>query len=305
MGVTMKLPEAYEEINIESLKLLRRGKVRDIFDLGENLLLVASDRISAFDVVLPTTIPYKGKVLSSISSFWFDKTKKVIKNHLVTDDVKEYPCPLSVQEKDLLRGRSMLVKKGEMVEVECVVRGYLDGSGWRSYKATGDLFDIPLPAGMKQGDRLPEPLFTPTTKAVTGHDENISFAEVKRTVGDDLAEYLRKKSMELYQTASSFVYEKGLILADTKFEFTVVDGEVLLADEVFTPDSSRYWDRETYRPGGPQPSFDKQFIRDWLDSQDWDKTPPAPPLPQEVVEKSVGKYLEVYKKVTDRDLSIS
>lgn len=301
----MKLPEAYEEINIESLKLLRRGKVRDIFDLGENLLLVASDRISAFDVVLPTTIPYKGKVLSSISSFWFDKTKKVIKNHLVTDDVKEYPCPLSVQEKDLLRGRSMLVKKGEMVEVECVVRGYLDGSGWKSYKATGDLFDIPLPAGMKQGDRLPEPLFTPTTKAVTGHDENISFAEVKRTVGDDLAEYLRKKSMELYQTASSFVYEKGLILADTKFEFTVVDGEVLLADEVFTPDSSRYWDRETYRPGGPQPSFDKQFIRDWLDSQDWDKTPPAPPLPQEVVEKSVGKYLEVYKKVTDRDLSIS
>ena len=300
----MKLPEAYSEIKLASLKLLRRGKVRDIFDLDEHLLLVASDRISAFDVVLPTTIPFKGKVLSSISSFWFDKTKEVIKNHLITDDVEDYPCPLSVQEKDLLRGRSMLVKKGEMVEVECVVRGYLDGSGWRSYKATGDLFDIPLPAGLKQGDRLPEPVFTPTTKATTGHDENISFAEVKRTVGDDLAEYLRKKSMELYHTASSFVYEKGLILADTKFEFTVVGDEVLLADEVFTPDSSRFWGRETYRPGGPQPSFDKQFIRDWLESQDWDKTPPAPPLPQEVVEKSVGKYLEVYKKVTGRDLSI-
>jgi phosphoribosylaminoimidazole-succinocarboxamide synthase len=301
----MKLPKAYGEINLKNATLLRRGKVRDIFDLGEHLLMVASDRISAFDVVLPTTIPHKGKVLSSISSFWFRKTEPLIANHLVTDDVEEYPLHLSSWEKELLIGRSMLVKKGKMIEVECVVRGYLDGSGWRSYERTGKLFDILLPVGLRQGDRLPETQFTPTTKATTGHDEYIGFSEVKHTVGDDIAEYIREKSIELYRMASRFVNNKGLILADTKFEFTLVDGEILLADEVFTPDSSRFWDRGTYSPGGPQPSFDKQYIRDWLSSQDWDKTPPAPPLPLEVVEKSVEKYLEVYRKVTGMELETS
>jgi phosphoribosylaminoimidazole-succinocarboxamide synthase len=298
----MELPESYGTIELKAVKPIRRGKVRDIFDLGKQLLMVASDRISAFDVVLPTTIPYKGEVLSSISSFWFRKTEAVIKNHLITDDVDEYPVELTEEEKKILRGRSMLVKKGEMVDVECVVRGYLDGSGWKSYERTGKLFDIPLPRGMKQGDRLPKPMFTPTTKAITGHDEYMNFSDMKSRAGDDMAVFLRDTSIELYRTAREFVYERGLILADTKFEFTVVDGTVLLADEVFTPDSSRYWDRETYRPGGPQPSFDKQYIRDWLSTQNWDKTPPAPSLPQEVVERSVEKYLEAYRKVTGKDL---
>ncbi len=299
----MELPESYGTIELKAVEPLRRGKVRDIFDLGEHLLMVASDRISAFDVVLPTTIPYKGEVLSSISSFWFGRTEPLIKSHLVTDVVEEYPIELTEEEKKILRRRSMLVQKGEMVEVECVVRGYLDGSGWKSYERTGRLFDIPLPPGLTQGDRLPEPMFTPTTKAVTGHDEYMNFSEMRNMVGDEMAVFLRDKSIELYNAARNFVYEKGLILADTKFEFTVVDGTVLLADEVFTPDSSRYWDRKTYRPGGPQPSFDKQYIRDWLLTQDWDKTPPAPPLPQEVVEKSVEKYLDAYRKVTGKDLA--
>jgi phosphoribosylaminoimidazole-succinocarboxamide synthase len=300
----MVLPETYGEITLRNVPLLRRGKVRDIFDLGDHLLLAASDRISAFDVVLPTAIPYKGKVLSSISSFWFRKTDGIIPNHLVTDDVEQFPTDLSPAEKTMLAGRSMLVRKGEMVEVECVVRGYLDGSGWKSYEKSGMLFDIPLTAGLMQGDRLPEPLFTPTTKAETGHDEFMGFAEMKRRLGRELAGFLRDKSIELFRTAQEFVYPKGLILADTKFEFTVIDGEVVLADEIFTPDSSRFWDRESYRPGGPQPSFDKQYIRDWLSAQKWDKTPPAPALPREVVEKSVEKYLDVYKKVTGLDLTV-
>ncbi|MBN2322591.1 MAG: phosphoribosylaminoimidazolesuccinocarboxamide synthase [Spirochaetes bacterium] len=299
----MELPQSYGKIDLKAVEPLRRGKVRDIFDLGKQLLMVASDRISAFDVVLPTTIPYKGEVLSSISSFWFKKTETVIGNHLITDNVDEYPVELTKEEKKILRGRSMLVKKGEMVDVECVVRGYLDGSGWRSYESTGKLFDLPLPRGLKQGDRLPEPLFTPTTKAVTGHDEYMSFTDMKSRTGDDMAVFLRDTSIELYEAAREFVYERGLILADTKFEFTVVDGTVLLADEVFTPDSSRYWDSGTYSPGGPQPSFDKQYIRDWLSTQDWDKTPPAPSLPREVVERSVEKYLEAYRKVTGKELA--
>jgi phosphoribosylaminoimidazole-succinocarboxamide synthase len=298
----MNLPEAYGEINLKNLKLLRRGKVRDIFDLGEYLLMVASDRISAFDVVLPNAIPLKGKVLSSISSFWFGKTAKIIPNHLVTDDVDEYPAKLSEQEKEMLRGRSMLVQKGEMIDVECVVRGYIDGSGWKSYRETGRLFDISLPRGLIQGDKLPRPMFTPTTKAKTGHDEYIGYSAMESIVGKERSAYLRDKSVELYNMASDFVYGKGLILADTKFEFTLIDGEVKLADEIFTPDSSRFWDRKAYSPGGPQASFDKQYIRDWLETQDWDKTPPAPSLPDEVINKSVEKYLEVYRKVTGKDL---
>lgn len=298
----MELPEAKREIQLTNVKLLRRGKVRDIFDLGNLLLMVATDRISAFDVVLPNAIPYKGKVLSSISSFWFRKTKSVIPSHFITDDVQEFPVKLSDEEKKVLAGRSMLVQKGKMIEVECVVRSYLDGSGWRSYEETGKLFDIPVPKGLKQGDKLPEPLFTPTTKAQSGHDEYIGISQIKNSIGEEQVNYLIEKSMDLYNMASRFVYERGLILADTKFEFTMIDGEVKLADEIFTPDSSRFWDLESYRPGGSQPGFDKQYIRDWLLTQDWDKTPPAPSLPKKVIERSVEKYLEVYRRVTGLSL---
>jgi phosphoribosylaminoimidazole-succinocarboxamide synthase len=299
------MTRTYREINLQNIKLWRRGKVRDIFDLGENMLMVASDRVSAFDVVLPNAIPFKGQVLNSISAFWFENTKDVIKNHIISTDVREYDLDLSDEEVEMLRGRSSLVRKGEMVEVECVVRGYLDGSGWASYRETGKLFDITLPKGLKQGDRLPEPLFTPTTKATSGHDEYMGFEQVTRRIGADVASFLRDKSIELYNRAHMEVYDKGLILADTKFEFTYIDGEICLADEIFTPDSSRYWDRESYKPGGPQPSFDKQYIRDWLQNQDWDKTPPAPELPDKVVEHSVKKYLEVYRRVTGKDLAVS
>lgn len=299
----MKETKAYSEIHLRDAKLLRRGKVRDIFDLGSNLLIVATDRISAYDVVLPDAIPYKGKVLNTISSFWFRKTQEIIPNHLVSDDVERFPLELSADEKELLEKRSSLVRKGAMIDVECVVRGYLDGSGWRSYEKTGKLFDISVPSGLKQGDRFSAPLFTPTTKAQNGHDEYMSFSQMKDTLGDELALFLKEKSIELYTTSFDFIYERGLILADTKFEFAMIDGEVTLADEIFTPDSSRFWDRATYKPGGPQPSFDKQYIRDWLSAQRWDKTPPAPSLPQEIIEKSVEKYLEACRRVTGDDLA--
>lgn len=299
----MATSQAYREIYLKNLPLLKRGKVRDIFDLGERLLMVASDRVSAFDVVLPNAIPFKGKVLNSISAHWFRRTEGIIKNHLITDNVNEFPIEMCEDEKEVLKGRSSLVRKGRMIEVECVVRGYLDGSAWRSYRETGRMFDIPLPRGLKQGDVLPEPLFTPTTKAKSGHDESITFGEMEERLGEELAHYLMSKSMELYRMAHDDVYEKGLILADTKFEFTFIDGEVRLADEIFTPDSSRYWDSDTHRPGGPQPSFDKQYIRDWLETQDWDKTPPAPSLPEDVIKKSVEKYLEAYRRVTGHELA--
>lgn len=298
----MKMHNAYREIELSGVKLLRRGKVRDIFDVDDKLLMVASDRISAFDVVLPNAIPYKGRVLNSLSTFWFQKLSHIIPNHLITERVGDFPFPMTEEERRLLTGRSMLVRKGEMIDIECVIRGYLDGSGWRSYRDTGMLFDIPLRSGLVQGDRLPEPLFTPTTKAQTGHDEYISFSRVKDIVGSDTAQFLRDTSMKLYEIAFEYAYEKGLILADTKFEYTLINGEIRLADEIFTPDSSRYWDAESYKPGGPQASFDKQYIRDWLSAQDWDKTPPAPSLPQEVIEKSVEKYLDVYRKITGKKL---
>ncbi len=298
----MPLPKAYKEITLKNVNLIRRGKVRDLFDLGDKILMVASDRISAFDVVLPNAIPYKGMVLNSISAYWFNKFRDIMPGHLITAAVKEFPFDMTEDEERMLEGRSSLVRKGQMIEVECVVRGFLDGSGWKSYKRTGKLFDIPLPDGLKQGDKLPEPLFTPTTKAQSGHDEYIAFAQVRNKMGLETAEFLRSKSLELYNEAYSYAYERGLILADTKFEFTEIDGKIYLADEIFTPDSSRFWDRETYKPGGPQPSYDKQYIRDWLETQDWDKTPPAPSLPQHVIEKSVEKYIEVYSKITGETL---
>lgn len=298
----MGLPPAYSKIELRGIPLMRRGKVRDIFNLGNKLLMVASDRVSAFDVVLTNSIPYKGIVLNSISVFWFRKTDHIVKNHLITDRVDEFPVDLSSEEKKLLHGRSSLVKKGEMIEVECVVRGYLDGSGWRSYRESGKLFDISLPEGMNQGDKLPEPVFTPTTKAKSGHDEYIGFEEVKNRLGVELANFLRDKSIELYNFGAEYLIERGLILADTKFEYAMIEGEVVLADELFTPDSSRFWDLNEYKPGGPQSSFDKQYIRDWLSAQPWDKTPPAPELPEDVIEKSMNKYLNAYKLVTGEDL---
>jgi len=299
----MDLPKAYHKIELENVPLLRSGKVRDLFDLGDNLLMVASDRVSAFDVVLPNAIPYKGKVLNSLSAFWFRKTRDIIPNHFITDKVEEFPVKLTDEEKEILKGRASLVRKGEMIEVECIVRGYLDGSGWKSYRDTGKLFDIELPSGLKQGDKLPEPVFTPTTKATGGeHDEYIGFDKMKELIGRDKAEYIKDKSLELYNYAHKYSYERGIILADTKFEFSIIDNEIKLADEIFTPDSSRYWDINLYKPGGPQPSYDKQFIRDWLETQDWEKTPPAPPLPDDVVEKTVEKYLEVFKKITGMDI---
>lgn len=299
----MALPKAYKEIALKNVNLIRRGKVRDLFDLGDKILMVASDRISAFDVVLPNAIPYKGMVLNSISAFWFNKFRDIMPGHLVTVAVKDFPFDMTEDEERMLEGRSSLVRKGQMIEVECVVRGFLDGSGWKSYKKTGKLFDIPLPEGLKQGDKLQEPLFTPTTKAQSGHDEYINFDQVRKKMGSETAEFLKSKSIELYNKAYSYAYERGLILADTKFEFTNIDGNICLADEIFTPDSSRFWDRDTYKPGGPQPSYDKQYIRDWLETQVWDKTPPAPSLPQHVIEKSVEKYLEVYNKITGNSLS--
>ncbi len=299
----MNYPEAYHKIELKSVPLIRSGKVRDLFDMGDKMLMVASDRVSAFDVVLPNAIPYKGKVLNSLSAFWFRKTRDIIPNHFITDNVDEFPADFTDEEKEILKGRASLVQKGEMLEVECIVRGYLDGSGWRSYRDTGKLFDIELPSGLKQGDKLPEPVFTPTTKATGGeHDEYIGFEKMKEMIGSDRAEYIRDKSIELYNYAYEYSYDRGIILADTKFEFAIIDGQIKLADEIFTPDSSRYWDIELYKPGGPQPSYDKQFIRDWLDAQDWDKTPPAPVLPDDVVEKTVEKYLEVYKKITGKDI---
>jgi len=299
----MNLPKAYHKIELNDVKLLGSGKVRDLFDLGDKMLMVASDRVSAFDVVLPNAIPYKGKVLNSLSAFWFRKTRDIIENHFVTDRVEEFPVQFTGEEKDLLKGRASLVRKGHMIEVECVVRGYLDGSGWRSYRDTGNLFDIKLPSNLKQGDKLTEPIFTPTTKAKDGaHDEYIGFKEMKKILGDVKAEYIKDKSLELYNFAHQFAHERGIILADTKFEFAIIDDKIKLADEIFTPDSSRYWDIKLYKPGGPQQSYDKQFIRDWLDAQNWDKTPPAPTLPDDVVEKTVEKYLEVFKKITGSDI---
>lgn len=294
--------KTYKEINLKNIKLSRKGKVRDIFDLRDKLLIVASDRISAFDVVLPNTIPYKGRILNSLSVFWFKKLNSITPNHFITDNVNEFPIELTSDEKEMLSGRSSLVQKGKIIEIECVVRGYLDGSGWRYYEKRGKLFETTLPSGLKQGDKLPEPLFTPATKAQTGHDENITFARMKNIIGVELSIYLKDRSIELYNKAHSHALEKGLILADTKFEFAVINDVVKLADEIFTPDSSRFWDVDTYNPGGPQPCFDKEFIRDWLKAQDWDKTPPAPSLPQDIIEKSTEKYLEAYKRIVGKDL---
>jgi len=291
----------YTTIDLKNIKLFKRGKVRDIFDLGDKLLMVATDRVSAFDVVLPDAIPHKGKILNLISAYWFKKLDNISPNHFITANVNEFPVELSSAEKTMLSQRSSLVEKGKTIEVECVVRGYLAGSGWQTYKETGKLLDITLPGDLKQGSKLPEPLFTPATKSQDGHDINITFAQVKNEVGTWLAQYLKEKSIKLYRIARDYLYEKGLILVDTKFEFAVIDDKIKLVDELLTPDSSRLWDKTGYKPGRPQLNFDKQYIRDYLISQNWDKAPPAPRLPQHIIKKSTEKYLEAYKKTIGVD----
>ena len=279
----------------------RHGKVRDIYDFGDHLLLVSTDRISAFDWVLPTAIPLKGCVLNQLSAFWFEFLG--VENHLVTTDINKVPLPEGVK-RGPLKGRVSYVRKVKIIPVECVVRGYLSGSGWAEYRTTGKVCGIPLPAGLKESDRLPEPIFTPATKAEVGHDENITFDQVVAMVGGPLAEELRSRSIELYKRGAAYALERGIILADTKFEFGLLDGKVVLADEVLTPDSSRFWPADQYRPGGPQPSFDKQYVRDWLIQTGWDRNSPPPPLPEDVVQKTQEKYLEAFTRLTGRTLEL-
>jgi phosphoribosylaminoimidazole-succinocarboxamide synthase len=277
------------------------GKVRDVYRVDGRLLIVATDRISAFDYILPTGIPDKGKVLTQLSIFWFDFLRDLTPTHFLTADVAEYPEPL-LRFRDQLEGRSMLVKRAEMVEIECVARGYISGSGWKEYRQNGTVCGIRLPAGLRESEKLPEPIFTPATKAQTGHDENISFERTASLIGSDLAARLRDLTLAIYARAAQYAETRGILIADTKFEFGFVDGELVLGDEVLTPDSSRFWPAETYRPGGPQFSFDKQFVRDYLESIHWNKQPPAPPLPEDVAARTGEKYRQAYHAITGREL---
>ncbi len=289
------------ETHLPGLRLLSRGKVRDNYDLGDALLIVSTDRISAFDHVLPNGIPDKGKVLNQISLFWFGLTAGIVRNHLIEHRVERFPEVVRPHAA-ALGGRSMLVTRLRMLPIECVVRGYLSGSGYKEYLKDGTVCGQRLPAGLKESDRLPEPLFTPSTKAVTGHDENIPFARVVDLVGAQVAEAARDLSLAVYRRACAHAESRGIIIADTKFEFGLQGSSLVLADEVLTPDSSRFWPANLYRPGGPQPSFDKQFVRDYLESVGWDKNPPAPRLPGEIVEGTRSRYLDIFHRLTGRDL---
>ncbi len=289
-----------DEVVLETnlpLPLVTRGKVRDIYEAGDYLLFLATDRISAFDCVLGSGIPCKGRVLTQMSLFWFNFLRDLVPSHVATADVAAYPSALREFE-EMLEGRSMLVKKARMIPVECVARGYLAGSGWKEYQASGTVCGIPLPAGLREGDQLRQPIFTPAAKMQSGHDENISFHSVVNQSGAQLAERLRRLTLEIYTKAAQYSLQRGIILADTKFEFGYVGERLVLADEVLTPDSSRYWPADSYRPGGPQKSFDKQYVRDFLEALDWDKRPPAPALPSEVVAKTSEKYQEAYTRIT-------
>lgn len=288
--------------NLGAFPLTRRGKVRDLYALEhDGLLLVATDRISAFDHVLATGIPDKGKILTQVSLFWFDLLKDIVPNHLIAANADDYPEPLRPYA-DQLRGRSMLVKRADMFPVECVARGYLSGSGWKEYQASGAVCGVKLPPGLVEGSRLPEPIYTPATKSQDGaHDENIPFAETEKLIGAEDAAELRRLTLEIYRRAAAHAESRGLILADTKFEFGRTEDRVILADEVLTPDSSRFWDAETWRPGGAQPSFDKQFVRDYLESIRWNKQAPAPALPEDVVERTRAKYVEAFRRLTGKN----
>jgi phosphoribosylaminoimidazole-succinocarboxamide synthase len=287
------------ETQFAGLTPAARGKVRDIYDLGDKLLIVATDRLSAFDVILPTPIPDKGRVLTQLSLFWFDLLKDVIPNHVLS--ATEFPAPFD-QFKEELAGRSMVVRKTKPLPIECVVRGYVSGSGWKDYRVTGKICGISLPTGLSESDRLPEPIFTPATKAESGHDENISFEQAASIIGKELAEKVRAISLEIYRRAADYAEPRGIIVADTKFEFGLLNDELMWIDEALTPDSSRFWPAAHYSPGGPQPSFDKQFVRDYLERMRWPKTPPGPELPPEVVSATRDKYREAYRILTGREM---
>ena len=289
------------QLDLPGVKKLRSGKVRDIFDLGDALLLVASDRISAFDVIMPNGIPRKGEVLTQISHFWFEKFASLVPNHLLAR--ANDPLPKNLQPfADQLARRSMIVKKAKPLAIECIVRGYLSGSGWKEYKQAQTVCGIKLPAGLTESAELPEPIFTPSTKAEAGHDENISFAQAQKIVGAELAAQARDLSLKIYRAGRDYARQRGIIIADTKFEFGLSDGKLILIDEVMTPDSSRFWPADQYQPGRGQPSFDKQFVRDYLETLDWNKTPPGPVLPPDVVARTSAKYLEAYERLTGRKL---
>ena len=287
--------------NLPGLKLHGRGKVRDIYDLGDYFLIVASDRLSAFDVVLPTPIPDKGKVLTQMSAFWFDHFRDVVPNHVVSTNVDEFPASVR-QFRDQLAGRSMLVKKAKVFPVECVARGFLTGSGLKDYNKTGKVCGIQLPAGLRDSDRLPEPIFTPATKAESGHDENISEEQAAGIVGEDNLRQLKSMTLSLYSKGVEYAAKRGIIICDTKFEFGVIDGKISIVDEMLTPDSSRFWPADSYEPGKAQPSFDKQFVRDYLERIGWSKMPPGPELPPDVVSATTAKYVEALRILTGRNL---
>ena len=289
------------QIDLPGIKKVKSGKVREVFDLGDTFLFVASDRISAFDCVLPNGIPRKGEVLTQISHFWFDQTESLVPNHRVARANDPLPAPFQPFAARLA-GRSMIVKKAQPLAVECIVRGYLAGSGWKEYQRNGTVCDLPLPDGLRESSELPEPIFTPSTKAESGHDENISFNEAERILGVGIARQASELSLEIYKFARDYARQRGIIIADTKFEFGLLDGKLILIDEVLTPDSSRFWPADQYQPGKSQPSFDKQFVRDYLETLDWNKQPPAPALPAEIVAKTQAKYLEAYDRLTGRKL---
>jgi phosphoribosylaminoimidazole-succinocarboxamide synthase len=278
-----------------------RGKVRDIYAAGDHLVIVATDRLSAFDYILPTPIPDKGRVLTALTLFWLDLLESIVPNHFVSANVSDYPAEFH-PFRDQLEGRSMLVRRAKMIDFECVARGYLSGSGWKDYRKDGMICGIPLPAGLRESDRLPEPIFTPATKALSGHDENIGFDTMAAKLGQPLSNHVRDLTLQLYDRAARYAETRGILIADTKFEFGFLGDQLILADEVLTPDSSRFWPRSSYRPGGPQPSYDKQFVRDYLESIHWNKQPPAPALPPDVIRQTSEKYREAYRVLTGKSL---
>lgn len=286
------------------IELFKRGKVRDVYDLKDKLLVVSTDRVSCFDVVLPTGIPLKGEILTQLSLFWFNFTKDIVANHLYSAEVSQYPKELH-KYSDILKGRSMLVKKAEAIPVECVVRGYLSGSGWKEYRQSRSICGIKLPEGLRESDKLPEPIFTPSTKEDVGHDINVSEKYVENQIGKSVTGKLKEISIALYRKASQYAESKGIIIADTKFEFGMYDKNIILIDEALTPDSSRFWPKDQYKPGGAQPSFDKQFVRDYLETLTWDKTPPGPELPDEIVQKTSQKYMQALTMISGKGIEAS
>ena len=294
---------AVHRTELPGLKAATRGKVRDVYDLGDVLLLVATDRLSAFDCVFPDPIPDKGKVLNQLSAFWFERTRSLVPNHVIATDVREFPESLRAHAATL-SGRATLARKLTMLPIECVARGYLAGSGWKEYVERGTICGIKLPPGLKESDPLPEPIFTPATKAESGHDENISFDAARKIVGDEVAGRVRELTLRLYREACAHALERGILIADTKFEFGFAGDTLMIADEMLTPDSSRFWPASSYRPGGAQVSLDKQFVRDYVERLGWDKRPPAPRLPAEIVEGLRGRYLDIYRRLTGRDVTM-